>query len=70
MIAAQRQRRHRLKQIVQEEPKHYLVEAIELFDRIEQTLSPKAAQKIFHWISLEAAKRQRQRSRRDKVATN
>jgi hypothetical protein len=69
MTAVQRQRRHRLKQIVQEEPKHYLVEAIDLFDRIEQTLSAKAAQKIFHWIALEAAKRQRRRVRLDKLAT-
>lgn len=58
MTAAQRHHRRRVKKGVQQDPKHYLVEALELFDRITKT-TPHAAQELLHLIALEAQKRKR-----------
>jgi hypothetical protein len=59
MTAAERARRRRVKFAAQHEPKHYLVEALDLLDRIDKTTPPKAAKEILHLIALEAAKRER-----------
>jgi hypothetical protein len=62
LTAAERQRRRRAKLRAQRDPTHYLVEALELFDRLEEVPHPLASQ-LLHKIGLEAAKRQRRHER-------
>ncbi len=58
MTAAQRHRRRRIKRAAQQDPKHFLVEALDLFDRITK-ITPHAAPELLHLIALEAEKRGR-----------
>jgi hypothetical protein len=62
MTGAQRARRRRVEHAAKHEPKHYLVEALDLMDRIDKA-PPKAAKEILHLIGLEAAKRERRLDR-------
>ena len=58
LTAAERARRHRAKLRAQRDPKHYLVQALELFDRLDQA-PHRVASELLHKIELEAAKRRR-----------
>ena len=60
--SAERNRRYRAEQRAKRDPKFYLLEANQLFDRIAKA-PPDAAQEIFHLIALEASKRARRLDR-------
>lgn len=69
MTHAERQRRYERQRRAKRDPKFFLLEANELFDRVSKGADAQVAEEIFHLIVLEATKRKRRLARLERVGT-